>query len=269
MTQLQPPAPIELKAEELASQLMPELESYHEIYAGYFQRREQREHSLNYMQGLFSNVPNKSTECMVLHMEGNNVNKIRAAQHFIARGAWGDGPILNQHWQEVEKDLGEANGVIILDGSDFPKQGKESVGVKRQWCGQLGKMADCQAGVFLGYASQKGYTLLHGSLYLPEEWLTDDEYAERREKCDVPKDLTFQTKPELGLEMIRQVAQAGTLSFRWRTCDEAFGRDTKFLDAVAEHLLYFADIPRPYSALARTSQDGCTRVVWTWTKTDQ
>ncbi len=243
MNQLQPPAPIELKAEELASQLMPELESYHEIYAGYFQRREQREHSLNYMQGLFSNVPNKSTECMVLHMEGNNVNKIRAAQHFIARGAWDDGPILNQHWQEVEKDLGDANGVIILDGSDFPKQGKESVGVKRQWCGQLGKTANCQAGVFLGYASQKGYTLLHGSLYLPEEWLTDDEYAERREKCDVPKDLTFQTKPELGLEMIRQVAQAGTLSFRWLTCDEAFGRDTKFLDAVAEHLLYFAEIP--------------------------
>jgi SRSO17 transposase len=243
MNQLQPPAPIELKAEALSSHLIPALESYHMIYATHFRRKEQQEHSLNYLQGLLSDVPNKSTECMVLHMAGNDVNKIRATQHFIGRGAWDDGPILSQHWQEVEKDLGDANGVLILDGSDFPKQGKESVGVKRQWCGQLGKTANCQAGVFLGYASQKGYTLLHRSLYMPEEWITDDEYAERRKKCGVPKELTFQTKPQLGLEMVRQVAEAGTLSFRWLTCDEAFGRDTQFLDAVAEHLFYFAEVP--------------------------
>ena len=264
MKQLQPPAPIELKAEELAFEMVPELESYHAVYAGHFRRREQREHSLNYLQGLLSSVPNKSTECMVLHMAGNDVNQIRSTQHFIGRGAWDDGPILAQHWQEVEKNLGDTNGVLILDGSDFPKQGTESVGVKRQWCGQLGKTANCQAGVFLGYASQKGYTLLHRSLYLPEEWLTDEAYAERREKCGVPTDSTFQTKPQLGLEMIRQVAQAGTLSFRWLTCDEAFGRDTKFLDAVAEHLSYFAEVPhntrlwrkRPFTAVPEGSGRG-------------
>jgi SRSO17 transposase len=178
MNQLQPPAPLKLKAEELASELIPELESYHAIYAGQFRRKEQVEHSLTYLQGLLSDVPNKSIECMILHKAGNDVNQIRATQNFIGRGAWDDGPILRKHWQEVEKDLGDADGVIILDGSDFPKQGTESVGVKRQWCGQLGKRANCQAGVFLGYASQKGYTLLHRSLYLPEEWLIDDDYAE-------------------------------------------------------------------------------------------
>lgn len=243
MNQLEPPTPIDLKPEELSSQLIPELESYHAVYAGHFQRREQRKHSLNYLQGLLSSVPNKSTECMVLHMAGDDVSQIRSAQHFIGRGTWDDEPILEQHWQEVEKDLGDADGVLILDGSDFPKQGTESVGVKRQWCGQLGKTANCQAGVFLGYASQLGYTLLDRRLYLPKEWLTDDEYADRRDKCDVPKELTFQTKPALGLEMIRQVTEAGVLSFRWLTCDEAFGRDTKFLDAVAEHLFYFAEVP--------------------------
>jgi SRSO17 transposase len=134
--------------------------------------------------------------------------------------------------------LGDAQGVLILDGSDFPKQGNESVGVKRQWCGQLGKTANCQAGVFLGY------TLLHRRLYMPEEWLAADAYAERRKRCGVPATLRFQTKPQLGLEMLQQVAQAGALSFRWLTCDEAFGRDSKFLDQAAAYAYVFAEVPQ-------------------------
>ena len=180
---------------------------------------------------------------MVLHREGDNPNAVRAGQQFVSQGAWSDDEILSQHWQEVEQDLGDANGAIILDGSDFAKQGKDSVGVKRQWCGELGKVANCQAGVFLGYASQHGYTLLHRRLYMPKEWLESDTYAQRRRKCGVPEDLSFQTKPQLGLSMLRQVAEAGTLSFRWLTCDEAFGRDTGFLDAVGKMVNYFAEVP--------------------------
>jgi SRSO17 transposase len=88
--------------------------------------------------------------------------------------------------------------VLILDGSDFAKQGQGSVGVKRPWCGELGKIANCQAGVFLTYASTQGYTLLDRRLYLPEEWVNDPAYAERRRKCGVPAEITFQTKPALG-----------------------------------------------------------------------
>lgn len=238
-----PVRPIKLCAEELASKLLPELAAYHQIYAGIFKRREQREQSLKYLSGLLSSVPNKSVECMVLHMEGNNSNAVRAAQQFISQGAWDDEEILAQHWREVASDLGDGNGVLLLDGSDFPKQGPESVGVKRQWCGELGKTANCQAGVFLGYASQKGYTLLHRRLYMPKEWLNDDADAERRRKCGVPDALTFKTKPQLGLDMIRQVIEAGTLASRWLTCDEAFGRDGHFLDQVAESLSYFAEVP--------------------------
>jgi SRSO17 transposase len=116
------------------------------------------------------------------------------------------------------------------------------VGVKRQWCGQLGKRANCQAGVFLGYASQHGSTLLHRRLYMPKEWLADD-YAERRRQCGVPTDLPFQTKPQLGLAMLQQVAAAGTLSFGWLTCDEAFGRDSGFLDAAGQLVSYLAEVP--------------------------
>jgi SRSO17 transposase len=116
--------------------------------------------------------------------------------------------------------------------------------VKRQYCGEVGKRANCQAGVYLGYASRLGYTLVDRRLYLPQEWVEAEAYAERRRKCGVPADIAFTTKPALGWAMIEAVHQAGTLRCRWVTCDEAFGRDTGFLDQVAgQGLWYFAEVP--------------------------
>ena len=225
--------------------LMGEVQEYQAMYRPLYQRREQREKSEHYLYGLLSpEIKDKAIEPMMLELEGDNQNEIRAMQHFISEGAWDDDAVLARHWQEASKDLGDEEGVFTLDGSDFAKQGDESVGVKRQWCGELGKTANCQAGVFLGYASQKGYTLLHRRLYLPEEWVKDEAYAERRQKCGVPKEVTFQTKPDLGLEMLEAVCQAGTLPGRWLACDEAFGRSTMFLDQVADlGLWYYAEVP--------------------------
>lgn len=236
------PPVMKLKASKLEGQLLPELKRYHEIYSPLFKRREQREHSETYLHGLLLDIPNKSIESMILHMEGDDPNAIRASQQFISQGSWQDEAILQRHWQEVDKDLGDENGVLILDGSDFPKQGSESVGVKRQWCGELGKVANCQAGAFLGYASEAGYTLLHRQLYIPKDWFAD-EFAERRQQCGIPEDLEFKTKPQLGLTMIKQVQEAGTLRFHWLTCDEAFGRDSQFLDQASENVYYFAEVP--------------------------
>ena len=236
------PPRLRLKASDLKDRMLPELEQYHEIYSPLFKRREQREHSERYLRGLLADIPNKSIESMILHMEGDDSNAIRASQQFISQGSWKDEAILERHWQEVDKDLGDKNGVLTLDGSDFSKQGSESVGVKRQWCGELGKTANCQAGVFLGYASSEGYTLLHHQLYMPRDWLSD-AFTERRQQCGVPEDLEFKTKPQLGLKMIKQVHEAGTLRFRWLTCDEAFGRDSKFLDEVDQSVFYFAEVP--------------------------
>ena len=138
--------------------LLGEVEAYHGIYEALFQRREQRERSQDYLYGLLSpEIVNKNVETMVLALKGDDQNEIRAMQHFISEGGWKDLDILKQHWHEVSVDLGEEEGVFTLDGSDFPKQGTDSVGVKRQHCGELGKTANCQAGVFLGYASSKGY----------------------------------------------------------------------------------------------------------------
>jgi SRSO17 transposase len=224
--------------------LLDELEAYHAIYSPLFQRREQRAWSAKYLHGLVLELPRKSIEPMVLALDGANRNAVRAMQQVLSEGAWDDDAILRRHWQEVDADLGDADGVLTLDGSDFPKQGTESVGVKRQYCGERGKRANCQAGVFLGYASPHGYALLDRRLYLPEEWVTHAAYAERRQTCGIPDDIAFTTKPMLGWAMIEALHKAGSLRCRWVACDEGFGRDSALLDKIdGLGLWYFAEVP--------------------------
>jgi len=175
---------------------------------------------------------------MVLHLRGPDRNAVRTLQQFISIGAWEDGPILQQLWREIAIDLGDEDAVLVLDGSDFPTQGKESVGVKRQYCGQLGKTANCQAGVFVAYASTHGYALLDRRLYLPEEWFSE-AYAERRQECGVPAELRFTTT----LEMVQELVAAGSLPCRWVAGDEAFGDNPALLDGLDKlGLWYFMEV---------------------------
>ena len=222
---------LDLTPQDLDS-ILDDLHAYHASFSPLFQRREQRAWSETYLHGLLLDIPRKSVEPMLLHLRGADRNAIRAVQQFVGDGPWDDTPILQQLWREVAADLGDADGVLIVDGSDFPKQGQESVGVKRQYCGQLGKTANCQAGVFLAYASQYGYALLDRRLYLPEEWF-DAAYADRRTACGVPDTVSFTTKPQLSLAMLQAVVQAGTVPCQWVAGDEAFGDNTALLDQIA------------------------------------
>jgi SRSO17 transposase len=223
--------------------LVEELRAYHAIYSPLFQRREQREAAHTSLQGVLSALPRKSIEPMVLAVKGVVPKAVRAMQAFISEGRWDDEQLLHQHWKEVERDLGADDGVLMVDGSDFPKQGIHSAGVKRQYCGELGKRANCQAGVFVGYVSTKGYTVLDRRLYLPVEWVTDAAYAERRTQCGIPPEVTFKTKPALAQEMLAAVVKTQGLRCRWVVADEAFGCDTGFLDGVAGlGLWYFAEV---------------------------
>jgi SRSO17 transposase len=256
---------LEIARKDVA-ELTTQLKEYHAIFSPFFQRREHREHSELYLTGLLSpDLDRKSIEPMVLHLKGADPNAVRSAQQFIGEGAWRDGPIRQRHRQEVGITLGEENGVGIFDGSDFPKQGNESAGVKRQYCGQLGKRANCQAGVFLGYASSKGYTLLDARLYVPEVWFSE-EYAARRAKCRFPQEVRFQTKNQLAWEMLEAMHREGALRFRWILGDEAFGCDTWLLDQIASlGCWYFMEVPkntlvwteRPETALPTWSGRGC------------
>lgn len=226
---------VPLDVEELADELV----AYHAIFAPLFLRREQRDWALKYNQGQMLHLERKSIEPMALALEGGNV---QAMQQFISEGAWEDEPVLEAHRRLVAETLGDPEtGVLIIDGCDFPKQGKESVGVARQYCGALGKVANCQASVVACYASDRGYTLVDRRLYLPQKWFSQ-EYARRRERCGVPADLAFRTQPELAWEMIEGLR--GELPFGWVTFDEHFGDNPALLDRVdAAGLFYLAEVP--------------------------
>src|ERR1019366_8110099 len=206
-----------------------------------FRRGEQRLWARKYREGQLLDLERKSIEPMALALTGGNV---QAMQQFISEGRWDDEAVLRQHQQLVADTLGDAaTGVLILDGCDFPKQGEESVGVARQYCGALGKVANCQASVLAAYASGRGYTLVDRRLYLPAEWF-DDAHAARREDCGVPASVRMQTKPELAWDMVQGITARGALPFRYVTLDEGFGRSTALLDRVAEaERIYLAEVP--------------------------
>jgi SRSO17 transposase len=192
---------------------------------------------------LLAPVPRKSIEPMVLAVAGVAPKAVRAMQSFIREGTWQDERLLPQHWQEVETNLGADDGVLMVAGSDVPKQGRHAVGVKRQYCGELGKRANCQAGVFVGYVSSQGYTVLDRRLYVPVEWLTDNAYAERRRQCGLPAASTCKTKPALAQDILAAIVQTQSLRCRWVVAAEAFGGDTGFLDGVAGlGRWYFAEV---------------------------
>jgi SRSO17 transposase len=221
--------------------LAAELVAYHAEFAPLFRRAEQRHWALAYLQGQLLELERKSIEPMALALEGGDV---QAMQPFISQGAWDDELILAHHQQLVAETLGDgATGVLILDGCDFPKQGTHSVGVARQWCGALGKVATCQASVVAWYASQHGYTVVDRRLFLPEAWFTAD-YRQQRAHCGVPPDLAFQTHTELAWEMVQTLQARQVLPFGWVLCDEAFGNDPAFLDRIAAaELRYLAEVP--------------------------
>src|SRR5690349_14924957 len=105
--------------------ILEELRIYHAIFSPLFRRGEQRAWSQDYLHGLLLEIPRKSIEPMVLHLRGADHNAVRALQQFVSQGAWNDTAILRRLWQELASDLADADGVLILDGSDFPKQGQE------------------------------------------------------------------------------------------------------------------------------------------------
>jgi SRSO17 transposase len=146
------------------------------------------------------------------------------------------------HQRLVAESLGEADGVALIDESSVVKQGDNSVGVGAQYCGSVGKTANGQVGVHLGYASRKGYSLIEAQLFVLEEWF-DEAHAEKRRRCGLPEDLVYQTKPEIGLKLLQAAVKRGDLPFFWVAADELYGDSPTFRDGVAEMgKCYFTEI---------------------------
>src|ERR671932_385243 len=207
---------------------MDELWAFQSAFHDCFTRSEPRAHFFDYMVGQFSQLERKSIEPMALHVEGGT---IRGLQRFISDVRWDEEQMLWNYHQLVADELGDPEGVLMFDETGFVKKGTDSVGVARQYCGPLGKVENCQVGVFAGYASRKGYVLVDKRLFLPEAWFTD-AYAGRRTKCQVPPELTWQSKPQLAAAMLEAMTHEGLLPFKYIVADGLYGNSPTFLDAV-------------------------------------
>jgi len=193
--------------------------AFHARFAPYFFRVQVRERSRRYLRALLGPVERKNGWQLAEAMGEADPN---GAQRLLFEAVWDEDAVRDELERFVAEEFGDPHeGIFVLDESGFPKKGTKSVGVKRQYCGALGKKENCQMGVFLTYVSPRGHVFLDRRLYLPEEWADD---ADRRQEAGVPKDITFQTKPALGRTMLAHAFEQGVRG-GWVTGDEVYGSD--------------------------------------------
>lgn len=209
--------------------LLPALEGFHARFGRFFRRSEGRTLGRKYLMGLTLPIERKNAENVAERVEATP----RKLQEFLSDSPWDDEGCIGELQRFVGEHLGTPCGVLVLDDTGFPKKGVHSAGVGRQYSGTLGRVDDCQVGVFLGYAGAHGHTLVDRRLYLTEGWLADP--AKRASpRAAVPADVGFRTKLELAAEMLRRAAERDHLPCAWVTADAAYGDSHELRRLVAE-----------------------------------
>ena len=211
------------------------LTSFLQRYLPRFYRSEQRATAALVIRGRLGGLERKTSEPIAI--EAGLPRK--PIQFFVGAGKWDDEAVMAELRQHVREELADSDGVVIIDPSSFPKKGTESCGVDRQWCGRLGKVDNCQLGVFLAYATEAGYAPLDRRLYLPKEWADDQA---RREKCHVPEEVKFQETWRIALELLDRSLPG--LPHGWIAGDDELGRASEFRAALRQRgERYVLDVP--------------------------
>ena len=182
-------------------------------------RLEIRNHAHEYLQGLMSDLKRKNIESIAYQHDQDR----QGLQRFVGVADWDHTPMVDILVGQIGQRLGEEDGVIMFDPSGFPKWGNESVGVKRQWLGRLGKVDNGQVAIYMGYASRVECALADVRLYLPKDWAQNKA---RRTKAGVPKRIRYKTRHQLALEMLE--LHGSQLPHCWITGDDEMGRPAHF-----------------------------------------
>jgi SRSO17 transposase len=199
-------------------------------------RSEQRRHAATVLRGKLSELERKTTEPLASDADQYR----RPLQQFVGAGGWSDEALRAEMARHVAEEIGAPGAVLVLDPSAFPKKGTHSCGVGRQWCGRLGKIDNCQVGVFLGYVAPRGKALIDARLYLPPERVHD---AAHREKTRVPDEVGYREKWRIGLDLL--LRRGAELPHGWVAGDEELGRVTELRSALRlAGERYALDVPR-------------------------
>ncbi len=196
-----------LGLEELAGRIAPR-----------FIRAEPRRRALAYLRGLLAPLERKNGWQLA---EAAGDATPDGVQDFLSRMRWDAEAVRDDLRAYVVEHLGDPDAVLVLDETGFLKKGDKSAGVQRQYSGTAGRIENCQVAVFLGCVSRHGRALIDRALYLPERWAGD---AARRSAAGIPEEVTFATKPKLGLAMLDRALEAG-VPFAWVTGDSVYGAD--------------------------------------------
>ena len=194
-------------------------------------RKERRQHAEEYIRGLLMDGERKSIEPMADRLRDGDVQQL---QQFVNQSPWSTKQVQASLARKVEREF-VPEAYWLIDEVSFPKQGKHSVGVARQYCGALGKTANCQVAVTLDLGTEESSTPLDWALYLPEPWLTD---LVRRKKAGIPEEITFKTKTDLALDLIDEVRGWG-LQDRLVLSDSGYGDSYEFRDALRSRELNY------------------------------
>lgn len=212
---------------------------WHGRFEPIFGRKEARKHSRVYIRGLMSNIKRKNVESIALAFsqpaEDSAVSEkdVVALQGFVTSSPWESGDLQREIQAVFAEELAPTSAlwsaglVGVIDESGFVKQGTESVGVSRQYCGRFGTTLNCQVGVFLVGVTPTGTALLDHQLFLTKGWIADEE---RRTRTEVPEDRVFQSKPEIAADMIQRTHAAGHVRFSWIVGDKLYGASGPLID---------------------------------------
>jgi SRSO17 transposase len=231
----------EANAKGVVSKLANMLKTHMKRFESCFYRVEQEFNANVYVKGLLSHLERKSIEPISIEFNPDK-RGVRNLQFFMKKAGWDDKEGLRIYQEGLDQKISEPNGMITIDESGNRKKGKNSVGVASQYCGSIGKVDNSQVGVYLGYSGEKGYALVSSRIFMPEKWFGED-YKTRRTECLVPKDLTFKTKPQIAIELLKEVESAGLFDAKWVGVDSLYGNNKEFLKAIPDKYWYFADVP--------------------------
>lgn len=225
-----------MDAETLKS-LRSELDEYLNEFDDCFRSDQSRAHLRVFVRGQLGPLKRKSVEPMALEAGVAP----RTLQEFLSLHVWDQAAMRRRVREIVVRDHADENAIGVVDGTDFQKKGRKTVGVKRQHCGELGKVENCLATVHLAYVAPEFRTLIASDIYLPEEWADD---AERRKEAGVPSQVVYRPKWKIALDLIGR-ALADKVPLRWIAGDAEYGHVPEFMDCL-DHmgLLYVIDVPK-------------------------
>jgi len=201
------------------------LQQFGKPYFEHFRRSETRENAQIFLEGLLSDIPRKNVESIAYR----NKRDRQALQRFVGQTDWDHKILLQRLAEQVGKEIGEDDGILVFDPSGFEKDGKMSAGVARQWLGRFGKVDNGQVGTFMAYVTRQEHVLVNAKLFIPQEW---NDHPARCKRARIPEKeyKKHKTRHQHCLEMYKE--QSKLLPHKWVAGDDELGRSSPFRRAL-------------------------------------